>query len=230
MQENCGVPVMTPPPLHATFDINDPDNLPECFDPAPPLHEIPTDEILRYSAELIDLDEPDIYYKDLLWHTGEVDPKPVCLPPHYKSIIKQIQKRNGYKWLAEPLRRLAYHGLAIHDHPRGKTLHNLMQRDAVQNAIEHNDKNALDAIGEGVKCNFLSKRCTSVRFNEDFFSMVEERRDDAGIIDCEKFMVYLIVLSLRKHPRYVDWYPEFDVLIGDIQRQIDSKIRRLESL
>lgn len=202
----------------------------EVIDLSAPLHERSTCEILKYESDMTDPDEPHIYRKELLWGTGEVDPKPVCLPPHYKSIIKQIQKRNGYKWLAEPLRRLALHGLTIHDHPRGKTLHQLMQRDTVQNAIEHNDKNTLDAIGEGIKCNFLSKRCTSVRFNEEFFNMVEERRDDAGIADCEKFMVYLVVLSLRKHPDYVDWYPEFDTLIGDIQRQIDNKIRRMELL
>jgi len=217
--------------LNPEWDIDDPENLPECIDPASlQLHERSCKEILKHNADLTDPIEPDIYKQELIWNTADIDPKPVCLPPRYKMIINQLKKRNGYKWLAEPIRKLVYHGLAIYDHPRGKTLHELMQRDTVQNAIEYNDKNTLDAIGEGVKCDFLAKRCTSVRFNEDFFSMIEERRDDAGINDCEKFVVYLLALSLRTHPGYANWYPEFDLIINDMHRQIDSKIRRLESL
>lgn len=212
------------------WNIHDPDNLLETIDPAWPLHEMPTDEILKKNCNLTDIEEPDVYRIDLIWTTKDLIPVPLCLPPHYKTIVKQMMKRNGYNHLSEVVRRLAYHGLTIHDHPGGNELHQLMQQDAIQNAIHDNDKNTLDVVGESVKCNFLAARCTSVRWNEDFMDMVIDRREEAGITDCPKFFVYLIVLSLRKHPEYTSWYPEFDVIISDVQRQINRKIKRLKSI
>jgi hypothetical protein len=191
------------------------------------LWELSGDVILDPDFDLTDPEQPDKYYNRLLWNNDDENPTPICLPTNYKLVIKQIMKRGKYRWMSEPFRRMVLHGQTIHDHTHGDRLHELIDHESIEYAVTNNKKNILDAIGDGVKCNFHSKRCTSVRFNQEFFKLIDDARDEAGIIDKEKWFVYLVVLSLRTHPTYTAYYEEFDILIKDIQRQLDARIARL---
>jgi len=195
-----------------------------------PLWKRPCSEILAKDADLTDPEEPEIYFKELLWNTEDQDPKPICLPTHYKTLIGQLRKQYGYKWFAEPFRRLVLHGLAIHDLTHGIRLHDLSGLDAIQNAIISNNKKILDILSCNIKGDFTAKRCTSVRFNENFYNMIEQRREDAGICEDSKWIAYLVALSLRTHPDLSCWYDDFDRLIADLQRKMNDRIERLESL
>lgn len=181
------------------------------------------------NIDLTDILEPEKYPMSLLWHNDDQDPKPICLPPKYILLIDQIQDRNGYKFMSEPFRKLVFHGIVIYDRQNGNRLHDLMMKPKIQNAIERCDKDTLDRIIP-INCNFLSKRCTSVRFSEDLYKMIDDRRKDAGVCTTEKFIVYLVTLSLRRHTRYTGWYPDFDIIIDDMERQISNKIKSLETI
>ena len=214
------------------------ESLPEVEMIASRLHARTCEDIINRSSVLTDpiLEEgedsiaPIFYSHSLLNTSRDDDPRNICLPPFVKKLIQREKDLYGYRWMSEPFRRHTLHGLARHDITYGNRLHDLLDHDIIGNAIDSNDRKILYAIGDGVKCDFLSKRCTTVRFNEEFWDKIEQSRDDAGVDDREKWLVYLVVLSLQDHPRFAGWKDEFDKIISLIQQQLDTRIEKLEKI
>ena len=174
--------------------------------------------------------DPIVYSHSLLNTTREDDPRNICLPPFVKKLLKREVKLYGYTWLSEVFRRHVLHGLARHDITHGNRLSELLDNDVIGLATDTKDLKIFYAIGDGVKCDFLTQRCTTVRFNEDFWKLIEDAREDAGVSDRERWLVYLVVLSLQDHSRFAGWQDDFNKIISVIQNQLDSRIEKLEKI
>ena len=194
-------------------------------------------EPILVNGELIDGEDtvddqpvPIKYSHDLLHTTREDDPRNICLPPFVKKLLKREVKLFEYDWLSEVFRRHVLHGLARHDHTHGDKLRDLLDNDVIGLATDTKDTKILYAIGDGVKCDFLTKRCTTVRFNKEFWNLIEEAREDAGVDDREKWLVYIVALSMKDHSRFTSWQPDFDKIIDVVQQQLDTRIEKLEKI
>ena len=195
-----------------------------------PLRDRSCDEILRRDSDFNDPDD-DRYNQELLWDNQKRTPNPISLPARVIKIIRKEKRKNGYRVLSEPVRKLILHGLTDHNFYFGDELHKLNQKPSIQRAIEDCNRDIMDKLDQGVKCSDNCKRCTSVRLNEDLYELIDEAMNDAGICSPDKFLGYLVIRSLSKHTTYEkQWHMIFNPIIEDMQRQLKNYINKLKKL
>lgn len=156
----------------------------------------------------------------------------VCMPPHVKRLIQYLQKENrdSIRWMSEAVRRLLVHGLKIHMHSHGSRLSELMSAEVIAVAITSHDTKILNQIQDDTKFNGRADRCYHVHCNSRMWETLDDARDEAGFVDKERWMTFLLLLSLQEHPDLSSWYKVFHESTDDIQEQLQTRIEKLERL
>jgi len=175
---------------------------------------------------------PSGIYQHVLLNTDDDDTtRNVCLPPGGKTLLKRIQVIHGYRWKSEPFRRLILKGMAKHDQLHGHKLHDMLGNNVLGDAVDNNNKKIIRIIEDGVKCDFNSKRCWTAKFSVDFWEMITDRQEEAGVCSSERWLAYLFVLALWDCPRFADrWRDDFKQVLQVMQEQLNERIDKLETV
>lgn len=187
------------------------------------LHELSGDVILKHDFNFYQaVGLHGEHYSDLI-ETGSHSPN-FYLPPAWSTLIDRISVREHLQW-SESVRRLIVHGLSIYIADDGDELDQIY-RD-IEQAIFDCNEDVLDDSDDTCRVRFDADR-TSVPMTDHLREILTTKSNRAGICR-ERFITYLMGLSLRTNREIPKWYPRINAIIEKIGKKLKSRKEKLKS-